>query len=87
MSETFDERVEATMQLLINSCREWDITIAGDMSVTEGDTERLIGYSPGALRAQRQEGKCRMPRRLIGNRWRYRLSDIAAEFEKGYENA
>ncbi|MNE21617.1 hypothetical protein D3C80_1147850 [compost metagenome] len=77
----------ATEGLLVASCREWELVMAGDRSVVEADAERLLGYRPGTLRAQRTEGTCRIPRRQIGNRWRYRLCDIAAFIETGYDSS
>ncbi|WP_371683478.1 helix-turn-helix transcriptional regulator [Pseudomonas syringae] len=87
MTETIEQRTEATQRLLADSCHDWGIVLAGDRSVTESDAERLLGYRPGTLRAQRTEGTCRIPRRLVGNRWRYRLSDLAQYLEAGYNAA
>lgn len=87
MGETIEERVRATECLLAASCREWELVVAGDRSVVETDAERLLGYRPGTLRAQRTEGTCRIPRRQVGNRWRYRLSDLARYIENGYCDA
>jgi hypothetical protein len=83
----FECRVSETERLLLESCEQWQIAVAGDRSVVEGDAERLLGYRPGALRAQRDNGTCRIPRRRIGNRWRYRLVDLAHEIESGYDCA
>jgi hypothetical protein len=87
MADDFERRVIETEHLLIDSCREWGITLAGDKSVTEPDAERLLGYKPGSLRKQRDEESCGITRRQIGNRWRYRLIDLAREFESNCENA
>ena len=84
MNETIEQRAEATERLLVGSCQDWGIVLAGDRSVVEVDAERLLGYRPGTLRAQRTEGTCRIPRRQVGNRWRYRLSDLAQYLEAGY---
>ncbi|MDF0734179.1 hypothetical protein P0Y43_26190 [Pseudomonas entomophila] len=87
MADRMEDRVSATEALLAASCREWELVLAGDRSVVETDAERLLGYRPGTLRAQRTEGTCRIPRRQVGNRWRYRLSDLALYIENGYCDA
>ena len=80
----FEERMATTERLLRESCAELGLRLAGDSSVCEQDAEILLGYQPGALKRQRDDGICRIPRRRIGNRWRYRLIDLAREFEKDY---
>ncbi|CEG51843.1 hypothetical protein PXNS11_210007 [Stutzerimonas xanthomarina] len=86
MTDTIEQRVGATERLLAESCVEWELVLAGDRSVLECDAERLLGYRPGTLRAQRVEGVCRIPRRQFGNRWRYRLRDLAQYIEAGYQD-
>lgn len=84
MSETLEQRIESTELMLLNSCHEYGFILAGDRSVTEVDAEKLLGYRSGTLRAQRENGTCRIARRRIGNRWRYRVHDLAEEIEKEY---
>lgn len=87
MNSTIEERAAATERLLGDACAEWGLVLAGDRSVVEVDAERLLGYRPGTLRSQRTEGTCRLPRRQVGNRWRYRLGDLARFIEAGYSDA
>lgn len=84
MNDDAAARIEETTGLLRATCAEWDIQMAGDDSVVEGDAERLLAYRPGSLRAQRLNGTCCMPRRRVGNRWRYRLRDVAELIERDY---
>lgn len=86
-TDTIEQRAASTERLLADSCVEWGIVLAGDKSVLECDAERLLGYRPGTLRAQRVECVCRIPRRQIGNRWRYRLRDLAQYMEATYQDA
>ncbi|WP_313302925.1 hypothetical protein [Diaphorobacter sp.] len=84
--DDFETRVLETMSMLSSSCREWGILIAGDGSVAEPDAERLLGYSERALKQQRTEGRCPIPRRQVGNRWRYRLRDLAVMIETRFDD-
>lgn len=83
----FALRVQETHKRLLASCEAWGICIAGDGSVSEPDAERLLGYQDRALKQQRIEGRCPLPRRKVGNRWRYRLDDISALFEQGFDES
>lgn len=85
MAETLDQRVEATARLLMDTCRERDIRLSGDLAVSESDAADLLGYSSGdSLRKQVSEGICRLPYRKLGNRRLYRIRDLAAEIERTY---
>lgn len=82
-----EDRVLDTLSMLSTSCREWGILVAGDGSVAESDAERLLGYGERALRQQRMEGRCALPRRQVGNRWRYRLRDMAEMIERRFDDS
>ena len=84
MTQDLETRIEQTTLLLAESCAEWGITLAGDRSVSESDAERLLGYGQGTLRKQREYEVCSIPRRRVGNRWRYRLHDLATVIEREY---
>lgn len=85
MAESFEDRVEATARLLLDTCKERDIRLSGDHAVSENDAADLLGYSSGdTLRKQVSDGICHLPYRRLGNRRLYRLRDIAVEIERTY---
>jgi hypothetical protein len=69
---------------LLRSCKEQGFTIAGDFSVCERDAGLLLGYSENYFKTKKD--KLTIPRRQVGSRWRYRLSDLAQFIENTYEN-
>lgn len=81
----FENRVQETLRLLQESCQQREISIAGDGSVSEAAAENLLGYARRTMRHQRDEGRLALPRRRVGNRWMYRLKDLAAYLESSYE--
>ncbi|MCY1526199.1 hypothetical protein D9M68_612050 [compost metagenome] len=85
MADSFDDRVEATTRLLLETCRQREMRLSGDLAVSENDAADLLGYASGdALRKQVSESVCRIPYRLLGNRRLYRIRDLAAEIERTY---
>lgn len=85
MTDSIEARVEATVRLLLDACRERDIRLSGDHAVSENDAADLLGYSSGdTLRKQISEGVCQLPYRRLGNRRLYRLRDLAIAIERTY---
>lgn len=84
MADTFEDRVAATTRLLLEGVERMNLNLAGDGSLCERDVEKLLGYCDRSLKAQRENGACPFPRRRVGNKWRYRLSEIANEIERTF---
>jgi hypothetical protein len=84
MTDTAD-RVEACMRLLLDAATAAGMCLSGDLRIAEGDAARLLGLSPGHLKAMRHEGAG--PTAYVvgmnGCRVSYRLADLASWIEQG----
>ena len=82
-----EDHIEATAAALLASVRENDLTITGDLRISESDAAALLCYSAKYLSQMRQEG--RGPRcfriGMNGARVSYRLYDLACWIENSGE--
>lgn len=84
MTDTFEDRVAATLAGFRNWCEQNGVTVNGAGAVAEQNAARLLGYSPRNLTKQNEHGKCEIPYRRMGrSRW-YTLEDLARHYELGY---
>jgi hypothetical protein len=72
--------IESTFEMLLQSARDSGMVLTGDYRVTETDAERLTGYSERSFRQMRDQKRA-PPFYRIGNRYSYRLHDLAEWIE------
>ncbi|MEI2415494.1 hypothetical protein V8Z80_04850 [Orrella sp. JC864] len=84
MTDTFEDRVAATLVAMRNWCEENGVVPNGYGAVDERTAERILGYAPRTLAKQHELGGCEIPCRRLGNRRWYTLEDMAREVERGY---
>ena len=75
-----NERIQSTFELLLESARDSGMALTADYRVIEVDAETLTGYRERSFRQMREQGRA-PPFYRIGNRYSYRLHDLAAWIE------
>lgn len=83
-----NDRIANTATMLLESAREWGLTVTGDQRVSEASAAQLLSLAPRYLKKIRLDstGPVFYPRGMDGCKISYRIHDLAEWIERARRN-